>query len=486
MRGIPIAALALVWSLAFAASEIVPAESAQPSLDTALAALRVDDIRSLEFDAGGKYYQFGQAPAPELAWPAFEVDSYFAALDFEHAAVHSRYHRVQVQEPGRLRPNSEQTMDQFAKDGVTWNLTPLPTAIPVNLTERNAEIWASPQGFVRAARAHAATLRSGPDGITASFVLDGGFRYEGLISTTGDVVWVRTFMDSNVLGDTPIVWRYADYRDFDGVRFPAHIERRVANLPWYELMVTRVRINQAVPFEVPAVIADNPAPVTNVVETMQLAPGLWLLAGGTHNSVIVEQQFGLVVIETPLNEQRADAVLARARELVPSKLIVYVINTHAHFDHAGGLRTVAAAGIPIIAQARNVGYYQLAWAQPRTLNPDRLSKSKRKPRFRPFTTKLDLPDGKHPIEIHTIDGSGHNDAFAMVYLPADKVLVEADAWTPAPPGVTPPAQVNPLWTNLDMNIRRLGLDVARIVPLHGTVQNIEAFRDAVAPAVTTN
>ena len=109
----------------------VPA--AVPTLDTAARTLGVDAISSLEFEASGRYYQFGQAPAPELGWPAFDVDGYVATLDFARSAVHARYHRVQVQEPGRLRPPSEQTMDQFARDGVTWNLTPAPTPIPTKI-----------------------------------------------------------------------------------------------------------------------------------------------------------------------------------------------------------------------------------------------------------------------------------------------------------------------------------------------------------------
>ncbi len=472
-------------SIAFALTPVFGTAGAS-SLDAAAAALRLDEIRSLEFDASGRYYQFGQAPAPELGWPAFEVDSYVATLDYERAAVHAKYHRVQVQEPGRLRPFSQQTMDQFAVNGVTWNMTPAPSAIPTNLAERNAEIWASPQGFIKAARAHEATLRRVPGGISVAFTLAGGFRYEGLVNAAGEVVRVRTFMDSNVLGDTPIEWRYSEYRDFGGVKFPARIERRVAGLPWYELTVSAVRINQAAAFEVPAALAADPAPLANPVEVTELAPGVWLFGGGTHNSVVVEQQSGVLIIEAPLNEQRADAVLAKARELVPAKPIVYVINTHAHFDHAGGLRTIAAAGIPIITHARNVSFYERAWAQPRTLGPDRLATTPRTPKFRRFSGRLDLPDGKHPVEIHEIIGSGHNDAFAMVFLPADKLLVEADAWTPTLPGAAPPAEINPLWLNLDENIARLKLDVREFAPLHGLPQRAAAFRAAIGRPQASN
>src|SRR5689334_6388994 len=79
-------------------------------LDRAAAAVRADDIQSLAFDATGRYYQFGQAPAPELPWPAFDVTGYTAEFDYAKQTVHARYRRVQVQEAGRARPPADQTM----------------------------------------------------------------------------------------------------------------------------------------------------------------------------------------------------------------------------------------------------------------------------------------------------------------------------------------------------------------------------------------
>src|SRR6185295_18583725 len=256
--------------------------------------------------------------------------------------------------------------------------------------------------------------------------------------------------------DTPIQFDYSDYRDFGGVRFPAHIRRKVAGLPWYDLAVSAVRINVESPFEVPPEIAANPVPSNRVVEVTELAPGVWNFGGGTHNSVVIEQQSGLVVVEAPLNEERSLALLDEIHKRFGKRSIRAVINTHAHFDHAGGLRTFVAEGIPVITQERNAAYYATAWQRPRTLNPDRLAKSRRQPVFESFTDKLLLPDTARAIEIHALQGSGHNDAIAMVYLPAQKLLVEADVWTPTPPGAKPPAVVNPLWVNLHDNVARLG------------------------------
>ena len=454
------------------------AHSAHEVLEKAAQALGTAQIHSLEYEASGRYYQFTQAPAPDQPWPPFDVDGYVATLDYARAAVHAKYHRVQVQEPGRARPHAEAVMDQYALNGMSWNLTPAPTAMPTNVAERNAELWCSPQGFVSAALARRARVWADKEGWWASFRI-GAIRYEGYLSRDGDVRHVQTLIDSPVLGDTPIEFDYSDYRDFGGVRFPAHIRRKVAGLPWYDLAVSAVRINVESPFEVPPEIAANPVPSNRVVEVTELAPGVWNFGGGTHNSVVIEQQSGLVVVEAPLNEERSLALLDEIHKRFGKRSIRAVINTHAHFDHAGGLRTFVAEGIPVITQERNAAYYATAWQRPRTLNPDRLAKSLRQPVFESFTDKLLLPDTARAIEIHALQGSGHNDAIAMVYLPAQKLLVEADVWTPTPPGAKPPAVVNPLWVNLHDNVARLGLDVRRVAPLHGTVQDFATLRAAI-------
>ena len=57
----------------------------------------------------------------------------------------------------------------------------------------------------------------------------------------------------------------------------------------------------------------------------------------------------------------------------------------------------------------------------------------------------------------------------LIYLPQHRLLIEADAYTPGPPNSPPPAVVNANNLNLVQNIERLGLQVDRILPLHGRV-----------------
>ena len=93
--------------------------------------------------------------------------------------------------------------------------------------------------------------------------------------------------------------------------------------------------------------------------------------------------------------------------------------------------------------------------------------------------KLDLGDASRAVEIHRIAGSPHSDSFLMVYLPRDKLLIEADAYTLAAPNTPPPAVANLNNLNLIANIERLGLGVERILPLHGRIVPLSELYAAV-------
>ena len=56
----------------------------------------------------------------------------------------------------------------------------------------------------------------------------------------------------------------------------------------------------------------------------------------------------------------------------------------------------------------------------------------------------------------------------VAYLPTEKILINADLYSPPAPGAQPPT-VNASLRSLRDNIRRLGLEVDRHVGIHGQV-----------------
>lgn len=446
-------------------------------LESAAQTLKANDTPAIEFSGTGRWFQFGQAPAPGTPWPAFDVSRYSAAIDYATPAARVQITRRQVVEPGRERPvPTDQSVDQYVAASQAWNravvaagaAVPPATPQPAAVAERAAEIWSTPQGFIKAALANQATTRAARGGTEVSFKLagNGSARYVGWLNARGELEQVQTWIDTPVLGDTLVETRYSGYQDFAGLPFPTRIVRSQGGHPVLELKVAQARRVASLPLPVPQEVANAQPAAVNVVVN-PLAEGVYYLTGGTHHSVAIEQRDHVVLVEAPQSEARSLALLARLKETLPNKPVKYVVNTHVHFDHSGGLRTFVDAGATIVTQQDNRAYYEQVWAAPRSLGPDRLTASNKPARFETFRGKHVLSDGQRSIEIHEIAGNGHNDAFALVYLPKEKILVEADAYTPTAANVPPPAVPNPFTVNLYQNVVRLKLDVAQIVALHG-------------------
>jgi glyoxylase-like metal-dependent hydrolase (beta-lactamase superfamily II) len=246
---------------------------------------------------------------------------------------------------------------------------------------------------------------------------------------------------------------------------PMLIRQTMGGFPVLDVAVKEVQVNPLLALPVP----DGAKNTAERVTSEKVADGVWFVAGGSHNSVAIELQDRIVLVETPLNDARTLAVIEHVRTLAPGKPIKTVVNSHAHFDHAGGVRAAVAEGATIVTQAANLRYFERAFAQANAIRPDAYARAGRTPEFVAVGDKLDIGDAARPIEVHRIVGGPHSASFVMVYLPKEKLLIEADAFTPPPPNTPPPAVANANNVNLVDNIERLKLEVDRILPLHGRV-----------------
>jgi hypothetical protein len=192
-----------------------------------------------------------------------------------------------------------------------------------------------------------------------------------------------------MLGDMKIEAVFSDYKSFGSVKFPTHIIQRSGGYPILDVTITDVLPNAQVALEVPAVVK-QPAPPTAALAAEKVSDGVWMVPGGA-KSVVIEFRDHLAVIDAPESEARSTAVIEAIRKAIPNKPIRYVINTHSHFDHAGGLRTYAAEGATIVTHAANIPFFEQAWSNPRTITPDRLAKSGRKPVFEGDRGQPDVP-----------------------------------------------------------------------------------------------
>jgi len=424
------------------------------------------DIKAAQYSGSGAQFTLGQSVSPNDPWPRTELKSFTRTVDYDKQA--SRNEAVGPQAA---------LATQFLAGDKAWgqggaNATP---ASPAATTERQLQIWLTPHGFLKGALANKATVKKSGKATIVTFTALGKYRVVGTISADNLVEKVEARLDNAVLGDMIVEATYSDYRDFGGFKFPAKIVQKQGGHPVLDLTVTEAKANVALDLTVPDTVRQATPPAVQVTSE-KLADGVWHLTGGSHHSVAVEFADHVAVIEAPLNEDRSNAVIAEVKKLLPAKPIRYLINTHHHFDHSGGVRTYVAEGATIVTHQSNKVFYETTFKAPHTLNPDRQWREKKKAKILAIGAKHVMSDSARAVELHLIQDNPHNAGIIMAWLPKEKLLVEVDVYTPLPQNASPPANPNPNMVNLYDNIQRLNLDVNRIVPLHGRVVDLAELK----------
>jgi glyoxylase-like metal-dependent hydrolase (beta-lactamase superfamily II) len=463
------AALLLVLPLSAAAQNAALADAA--------AALGASGLKSLEYSGSGVQFQAGQSAAPGQSWPRFNIKSFTRSVNYETASMRDELVRTQGENPvrggGQQPVRGEQRQVFLVSGDLAWNMAAdAAVPAPIALIERQMQLWSTPHGVVKAAMANNATVQ----GRVIAFALPGRITVKAALTDQNLIERVEALIPNPVLGDMPVEITYADYKDFGGVKFPTRVRQSAGGFPSWDLTLTDVKPNAAVDVKVP----DSVRQATGVysrVATQMVADGVWYLTGGSHHSVVIEMKDHLIVVEAPLNDERALAVIAEARGLVPSKPIRYVVNSHHHFDHSGGVRAVAGEGITVITHESNRAFFEKTLAAPATLSPDH-GEVEPQAGGRGRDRRV-LTDGARTVEIHHIAGNPHADGLLMVYLPKEKLLSQADTFTPPPAGTPPAMPPSSFTVNLADNIKRLSLNVDRLLPLHGRLVPIADLHTAV-------
>ena len=441
-------------------------------------------LNSIRYSAQGGGALFGQAFIPGMAWPRMNYTSLVRVADYQNGAWREEFGRARAEPNGGgavpLMGQGEQRAVGLMRDNAAWNQAgPNSLPAPVAQDERIHDLWTTPHGALKAAIRNGATVSPrSVDGKTlqaVSFTEPGRFTATLLIGANNLVERVESRRPHPVAGDTDVITTFLDYKDFNGVMFPTRIRQTQGGFDVLDVAVREVQSNVASDIVVPDAVRG----FSERVVAEKAAAGVWYLAGGSHHSVLIEMSDHLVIVESPLYDGRAAAVFAEARKLVPGKPIRYVVNSHHHFDHAGGLRAAAAAGATLVTSAVAKAPFERALANPNRISPDLLARSGRNVNLIGVRGKHDLSDSTRRVEVHEIDASIHAQGFLMVHLPKERLLIQADAYTPLATGMPPPAVPNANNVNLVQNIERLNLGVDRILPLHGRIVPLSELHAAI-------
>jgi glyoxylase-like metal-dependent hydrolase (beta-lactamase superfamily II) len=459
-----------VLALALVALTGLRVDAADTALQQIADALDVSTTRTFQFTANGKMFAYGQATSPMASGPRFYVKSLVRVYDLTAGAMREELVRFQGEAPpsgGEYQPiEGDQRLVSLVSGDFAWyEAGKDPNPAPHEANERAHAIVISPHGLVRAALANNATVTKktieGREMTVVSFAVQGKHKVVAYVNDQNAIEKVESSYGHPVIGDMKVVTYYGTYRDFAGTKFPTKIIQYQDGLPSLDVTVTAVRANPPVDIVVPGNVRGEPV----TVKSEKVADGIWFIGGGSHNSVLIEMKDYLIVVEGPLGDLRSTAVMNEVKKLVANKPIKYLVNTHHHVDHSGGVRAYAAEGVTIVTHEISRPYFEKGLVNTWNLSPDRLAKSKKKPVFQTMGDNMVLTDGTRSVELYQIVGSGHHDGMVMAYLRKEKLLVEADVFSPFGIPKTP----NPYSVNLEANVRRLNIEVDRILPIHGSV-----------------
>jgi glyoxylase-like metal-dependent hydrolase (beta-lactamase superfamily II) len=318
---------------------------------------------------------------------------------------------------------------------------------------QSLDLYITPWGFLKGAAANNATAsRKRVEGKSYTVLswspavkAPSGKSYtiNGYVNDKNYVERVETWVGDNIMGDMRVLATYSGWKDFGGAVAPAKIVQTRGGWPFFEVDVAAAKTNPSDLDALAPAPANRPAgpppggpPPAFTVTSEKLGDGLWRLTtgAGSYDSVIVEFKSYVMMLEAGQSIARSAAYLEETKKLVPNKPIRYVMNTHPHSDHTGGLPALVAQGATIVTQRNNKEFLEGALNTQRTLLDDVLAKNPKKARIETVSEKKVYSDGTRSVELYHIYPAPHSNGLLVAYIPKEKILFQGDfSVTPGQP-----------------------------------------------------
>jgi len=314
---------------------------------------------------------------------------------------------------------------------------------------------------------------------------------------------VRTLDYDNVWGDVNYDLIFSDWREFSGVKVPMGRRYEMSSSAMgavrviTESTLTDIQINPTVDrsrLQLPSAVAAAPKPATGNVpyqwvirrqfigtymdsddvrfdksatqslRLQEVAPGVMQVQGGTHNNLVVEMSSYLVVFDAPVTDAQSLWVIEAAKARFPGKPISYVVMTHHHMDHSGGLRAFVADGATVVVGQGAAQHYKTVLSAPWTRNPDLKARDLSGAKIVEVADKYVLADGKREVAAYLMD-SPHAKGTLMGYIPDAKLGFVTDIWSPGPPL---PPKPNPGLVSVVNAVKKANIQPERFAGGHGS------------------
>lgn len=425
------------------------AQDARAVIEAASDEMGVTGVDSVTYAGVAAFGNFGQSRTISFGLASTRISGYARTIDFTIPASRATGDAMRPASDGTAFPEPFDYDEMVTPEFSDW--------------AHQMQIWVTPWGFLRGAAAANATVRTRTiEGVPFRVVTwspaqkapsGAAYRVAGYINADDLVERVETWVEHPIFGDMHVEYLYSGYRMLHSVMVPTRVAERKVGMETFVAEIREFESNPPDPGELLALpppaerrrLAAAP-PSLPPAASEKLADGVYRMTGG-YEALAVEFKDHVVVIEGPQSDARGRAIIAETKRLFPAKRIKYVVNTHAHFDHAGGLPPFVAEGVTVITDDTSRYFLEQALGSPRTLLADTLARTKKDPKVEGVLDTRELTDGVRTIELHHVPMLPHSDGMLLVWLPKERILFTADFDAAA-------------------TIARLGLKVERHVQVH--------------------
>jgi glyoxylase-like metal-dependent hydrolase (beta-lactamase superfamily II) len=287
-------------------------------------------------------------------------------------------------------------------------------------------------------------IASGLIGAEATDIVDFSFdeatRFRlHVIQASGRIARVETLAPDPVSADDASIADFEGDQVVAGLHFPTRIRASRRGFVNQDFAMSAVTVNPVfapADFAVPdgfTRLPDSPAQL----KTTQVSGRVYEisgLAGGNYQVPFVVMDDFVVAYDAPLGIPQTRQVIAEIRKVAGSKPIRYVVVSHFHADHAGGVGAYAEEGTKILSSANSRAVLE-AYARN---NRSRLQGQEGPKSDLAISFEAIPPGGKtlldakgSKLEIVDLAGERHVDHMFALFDPQSRVLMTADHYIEA-------------------------------------------------------
>lgn len=228
------------------------------------------------------------------------------------------------------------------------------------------------------------------------------------------------------------------------------------------------------------------APPTGAIEADQksfefhvskVAPSVYFVENASfdYNSMFVVFTDYVLVVEAPSSDRDSTKVIAAIHETAPGKPIRYIVPTHFHEDHIGGLRAYLREGATVITSPGNLRFMEMFMKRMKAIEPQF-----KVPAVEAIAVNRRLTDGTVTLDLLNVS-SPHVDEMVVASIPSHGIVYVADGLTrDFGPWRRPTIEERTLITQF----KQLGLNIRTVLPGHGpaaTQTDLESYLSSILP-----